>query len=173
MRRLPLANCNKCSNKDKDCYRCGEHNNFPCFKEKGSSKSSFSKKNSRKEGMGFQRKVKDAYNQAITAKPKAYETPNSGAIWHMPGDVVTEDDLMECKERGSLSAKGEKQITIKKDWLDKAKEEAFPSKRMLLPFGFKNDDEIYLVTEFDTFLGMVQTIDELERKIQELTKNGE
>lgn len=104
--------------------------------------------------MAFQRKVVGAYNKAMSQDKVAYETPNSGAIWHMPGDVVTEEALMECKERGTISARGEKQITIKKEWLEKAAEEAFYSnKPMLLPFGFKEDDNIYMVGEFDLFFG--------------------
>jgi hypothetical protein len=163
-----LDRCSRCVNNGKDCYRCGDHNDFTFYKEKSSKRSGFRKKKSKKEGMAFQRKVVSAYNKAIDQKV-AYETPNSGAIWHMPGDVVTEEALMECKERGTISARGEKQITIKREWLEKAAEEAFYSnKPMLLPFGFKGDDKIYMVGEFDFFLELVQTIDTLKKRIKEL-----
>lgn len=125
--------------------------------------------------MAFQRKVVDAYNNKLKEtsvalnKTPAYEQINSGAIWHLPGDVVTEEALMECKERGTLSAKGEKQISIKKDWLDKIAEEALASgKAPLLPFGFKNDDEIYAIATFDLWLELIHTIDILKIQIQKM-----
>lgn len=172
-----MSRCKGCANLNKNCYRCGEHNNFEFFKAKAQKKyrSFGSPKKSNKEGMAFQRKVVDAYNDKLSettnilSKPKAQEQINSGAIWHMPGDVITEEALMECKERGTVSAKGEKQISIKKDWLDKIAEEALSSGRApLLPFGFKNDEEIYVVAKFDLWLELVQTIDILKARIQKL-----
>lgn len=151
--------CDKCASKDQNCHRCGPHNEYKFFREKRSS--GFRKLTSKKEGMAFQRRVKDAYNRS------AKEQPNSGAIWFMPGDIVTEEALMECKERaGIINSKGEKTFSISKEWLIKAEEEAFP-KPMLLPFAFKGDPTIYMVGKFDFFLELVQRIEQLTKMLEE------
>lgn len=125
-----------------------------------------------KEGMEFQDRVAKRYNELMGRG--ARQQPNSGAFWGMPGDVITEELLQECKERGTVSSRGEKQITIKKEMLEKIKKEANFRRIPVLPFGFKNDDNIYVALEYDLLLEVVQKNKILEAKIKELEeeKNG-
>lgn len=112
-------------------------------------------------------------------KPEAKRQINSGAMWHSKGDIKLEHALMECKERGSTNAKGEKQITIPKHWLEKQAKEAFQEQRpyWYLPFGYKNDDEIYLIKPYDHELELVYELrkarEEIERLERELKASKE
>jgi hypothetical protein len=75
-------------------------------------------------------------------------TKASGALWYQKSDVVTEEFQIECKTKEKPS----KQITLKKEWLQKIKEEAFQtSKTPLLVFSF-GDGEDYFVLRSDDFL---------------------
>jgi len=68
----------------------------------------------------------------------------------MPGDVVTEKFLVECKLRGSS---GKKQISIEKMWLKKIEKEAQAQGRIpLLVFKYKNDKVNYVVLNLKDFL---------------------
>lgn len=47
-------------------------------------------------------------------------------------------------------------MSIKKEWLEKAKEECrFNQKTMALPFRFKDDENIYVIMEFDDIADLV------------------
>lgn len=135
----------------------------------------FLKPKKEKEGMGFEKRVAKRYNKKVTqTHTSARRRPNSGAIWSMPGDIVTEEGfLFECKERGSVTSRGEKTISIHKDWLDKVTDEAISSKKKYwaLPFGFKESDEVYIIKDYNTELEMIQTIKILKDRIIEL-ENG-
>ena len=145
-------------------------------KEKQEQKKRDGIKKKPKEGMGFEKRAQKRYNQTVgkdkpsSSVPNARRRPNSGAIWCMPGDIVTEKELMECKERGSTTSKGEKTITIQKHQLDKIEQEAFFSNKDVwyYLFGFKECDRIYLVKDFEEELSMIQQINKLKQRIQEL-----
>lgn len=149
----------------------------------------------KKEGMGFEKRVAKAWNTNVKSGPsksksqpvskpriqvdsgEARRQPNSGAMWHSKGDIKLAHALMECKERGSTNSKGEKQITIPKEWLDKMELEAFQEARdyWYLPFAFKGTDDIYLVKPFNHEMQIIndlrqarEYIEELEAKIKEL-----
>ena len=126
-------------------------------------------KKKKKEGMDFEKKVASAYNKQVTKKnTSARRQPNSGAIWSMPGDIITEEGiLMECKERGTKTSSGEKSITIHKEWLEKVSREA-AGKYWILPFGFKGSDDIYIAKEYQQELEMIQTIKILKDRVMEL-----
>lgn len=96
---------------------------------------------------------------------------NSGAMWHSKGDIITQDYLMECKERGTVNARGEKTISIPKDWLEKQAKEAFQEQRSywLLPFRYKNDEEIYVVKPLDHEIELYQEIRRLREENEALT----
>ena len=116
----------------------------------------------------------------------------SGAIWFMPGDVADTVILAECKERSSVTANGEKTITIPKSWLTKVEEEARQDgKYPTFAFRYKNDEQIYSINRFEVLEDMVLEIKylrvdnenlklerenyqarirELEREIMELRK---
>ena len=113
-------------------------------------------------------------------KIEARRQANSGAMWHSKGDIVLEHALMECKERGTVNARGEKQITIPKEWLRKQEVEAFQEQKPFwyLPFGYKNDDAIYLVKPYEHELELIYELlkarEEAENLKEELEaiKNG-
>jgi hypothetical protein len=97
-------------------------------------------------------------------------------MWHSKGDIKLHHALMECKERGSTNSKGEKTISIPKAWLEKQEKEAFQEQRpyWYLPFGYKNDDAIYLIKPYDHELELVYELrkarEEIERLQGELQK---
>lgn len=101
---------------------------------------------------------------------EAKRQPNSGAMWHSKGDIRVEHALMECKERGTVNGRGEKTISIPKEWMVKQKLEAFQEGKdfWYLPFGYKNDDEVYLIKSFDHEVEMIQEIRRLTQEIEEL-----
>lgn len=104
---------------------------------------------------------------------------NSGAFWHAKGDIKLEHALMECKERGTTNARGEKQITIPKEWLDKQEKEAFQEQRpyWYVPFGYKGDDAVYLIKPYDQEIEMIYEMrrarEEIERLQAELERYKE
>lgn len=146
------------------------------------SKELLRTKQDSKEGMSFEKRVQKTWNNNVRDKqkdlPKQKPLPKpridvgsneakrlgdaSGSLWFAKGDVVLHHALLECKERGTVNARGEKQITIPKEWLDKTEKEAFQGGKeyWYLPFGYKGSDEIYLVKPFDQEM---QLVDELRR----------
>lgn len=76
--------------------------------------------------------------------------PLSGSLSFMPGDVITDKFLVECKLRGSS---GKKHISIEKDWLKKIEREAQAlTKVPLLIFKYKNDKSDYVILNLKDFL---------------------
>lgn len=65
-------------------------------------------------------------------------TPNSGATLFSKGDVATDNWLFEAK----TCMKEQDSFSIKKEWLDKLKQEAFSSSKeffsLVFNFGYKN-----------------------------------
>ncbi len=104
------------------------------------------------------------------SKNEAKRQANSGAMWYAKGDITLDFALMECKERGSKNARGEKQITIPKLWLDKQEAEANQEGKNFwyLPFGYKNSDEIYLIKPFDHELEFVAELRRLQAENESL-----
>jgi hypothetical protein len=139
----------------------------------------------KKEGMGFEKRVQKQWNSTVgqnkgngrsPAKPRinvqgeAKRQPNSGATWKAKGDIKLEHALMECKERGTLNGKGEKQIAIQKEWLDKMVVEAFKEARdyWYLPFAFKGSDDIYIVKPYDHEMQLIYELRAARERIEEL-----
>jgi hypothetical protein len=81
----------------------------------------------------------------------------SGALWWETGDVVDEILHPECKERkGRELIGGDKSMSIKREWLEKAKRECQSSEKiMVLPFRFKEDENIYAIFDFDDIASLV------------------
>ena len=81
----------------------------------------------------------------------------SGALWFEKGDIVDNILHPECKERkGNELKSGEKSISIKKEWLEKAAEECkFEDKTMCLPFRFKGDENIYCIFKNDDIATLI------------------
>lgn len=132
---------------------------------------------------GYQPTVKN-----FTPPPKPSIQPveakrqiNSGALWHSKGDIKLDHALMECKERGTVTARGAKTISIPKEWLDKQEKEAFQEQReyWYLPFGYKGDESIYLIKPYDHELEIIyelrqarETIEKLQEEIRKI-KEGD
>jgi len=88
--------------------------------------------------------------------------PLSGSLSSMPGDVITDRFLIECKLRGSS---GKKQIAIEKVWLKKIEKAAHIQNRIpLLVFKYKNDKSYYAVLNLNDFLKMQEVQDVADRK---------
>lgn len=129
------------------------------------------------KGFGGSYKPPKKVEPPVKAKPvEAVRQVNSGALWHSKGDIKLHHALMECKERGSTNSRGEKTISIPKLWLEKQEKEAFQEQRdyWYLPFGYKGDDNIYLVKPYDHELELVFELrkarEEIERLQEELQK---
>jgi hypothetical protein len=143
----------------------------------------------KKEGMAFEKRVQKAWNSNVRSgenkpKPKGISRPRidvtsheakrlgdaSGSLWFSKGDVTLHHALLECKERGTVNSKGEKQITIPKEWLDKTELEAFQGGKpyWYLPFAYKGSDEIYLVKPFDQEMQLVDELRQAREMIESL-----
>jgi hypothetical protein len=107
------------------------------------------------------------HDSKVSAKSR--QCINSGALWFDPGDIITERDLIECKER-KLTSKGEKSFTIPKEVLEKIDQEASYNRNAIVAFGFKNDDKIYCIADYNLWLELIQQINLLEKEIKRLTK---
>ena len=74
-------------------------------------------------------------------------TPNSGATPWIKGDILTEDFVIECKTK----IKPSQSITIKKEWIEKNKQEALfmGKEHQAIAFNFGPDEENhYIIDEY-------------------------
>lgn len=85
---------------------------------------------------------------------KGRTVANSGAIPFGAGDVTTEDWLIECKTATTEKAS----FSIKREWLDKNKEEAFAMNKdyNALCFDFGDNGSRYYVIDEKTFKEVLQ-----------------
>lgn len=94
------------------------------------------------------RKYSKAQESKVAKNLKGRRQPNSGATAFMKGDVKTNQFCIECK-----TAMTEKQsMSIKREWIDKLKEEAFaigkPYWAVAFNFGgFDNPENFYIIDE--------------------------
>lgn len=110
---------------------------------------------------GPTRKFSDKQEKSVVKSLGARQTSNSGATLFDKGDVVlnleSEKVLIECKTKMKLS----KQVSIKKEWIDKNREEArfTGSSLQAICFNFgPNEENFYIIDEetFKMFLGSLQ-----------------
>ena len=89
----------------------------------------------------FSKKQEKAIAKAVGGKVQA----NSGATKFAKGDVVTDDWLIEAK----TCTTEQKTFSIKKEWLDKNKEEAFAMHKdySALAFDFGCGKNYYVIDE--------------------------
>ena len=83
-------------------------------------------------------------------------TANSGATAFQKGDVVLDDWLIECK-----TATSEKQsFSIKRDWLEKNREEAFAMRKTYnaLCFDYGDGGSRYYVIDEKTFKEIMELL---------------
>lgn len=83
-------------------------------------------------------------------------TANSGATPFQKGDVTLDNWLIECKTCTTAKAS----FSIKREWLDKNREEAFAMRKMYnaLCFDFGNGSNRYYVVDEKTFKEMVELL---------------
>lgn len=153
---------NYCLN-NKNCYRCIEQNMLKLKGQRQSKKLSvpkaFNETNSKESWKELEKEVADKISNIPIIK-NAKRTIASGALPFLKGDI---DDLIlhiECKERtGNELKTGDKSISIRKEWLIKAKNECkYTKKEMCLAFRFKNDKDIYCIMEFNDIVNLVTTM---------------
>lgn len=148
----------RCLNNNK-CYRCRDQMLLKLPKEKYKSqqikkpKKEFDEEDSWKE---LEQQVADKLNKVPTMK-EARRTRRSGALWYEQGDILDEILHPECKERAGRELKtGEKTISLRKEWLEKAASECEKTnKTMCLPFRFKNDETIYAIISFEDLANLI------------------
>ena len=73
------------------------------------------------------------------------QTANSGATNFSKGDVTSDVILVECK----TVTKEQKSFTVKKEWIDKNKEEAFAMRKpySAIAFSFGDDVNHFIIDE--------------------------
>ena len=78
------------------------------------------------------------------------QTANSGATAFSKGDVTTDEWLIECK----TCIKEQSSFSIKKDWLEKNREEAFAMGKYnhALCFDFGDNNQRFYIVDEKTFL---------------------
>jgi hypothetical protein len=87
---------------------------------------------------------------------------NSGATLFSKGDIKSSNWLYECK----TCIKEQESFSIKKEWLDKLKQEAFAMNKeyfsLVFNFGdIKNSENFYILNE-KVFKQIITLLDELE-----------
>lgn len=92
--------------------------------------------------------------KAVAKVVKGKQTANSGATEFKKGDVTTEDWLIECKTATTEKAS----FSIKRDWLEKNKEEAFAMNKSYnaLCFDFGDNGSRYYIIDEKTFKEVLQ-----------------
>ena len=98
----------------------------------------------------------------IAKKTGGTRTPNSGATAWSKGDVLTEQFLLEAKTKTTHAD----QITIRKDWFQKNREEAaFMGKRYsALVFNFGPGEENHYIIDEDLFQVLLEYLENKEAK---------
>ena len=150
-----------CLNSSK-CFRCYSQSLLKLKHEQRKSYASHSTQKDRQKKDSWKHLEQDVANKLnqIPSIAEARRSRASGALWFEKGDIV--DDILhpECKERTATKLKsGEHSISIKKEWLEKAKEECiFSEKTMCLPFRFKGDENIYCIFDMNDIASLVTTM---------------
>lgn len=94
------------------------------------------------------RKYSKAQEQRVAKNLKGKRQANSGATPFFKGDVITDQFCIECK----TVMKEKQSMRIKRDWIDKLKEEAFamgkPYWSIAFNFGgLDNPENFYIIDE--------------------------
>ncbi|MGL5458752.1 MAG: hypothetical protein ACRDBY_03955 [Cetobacterium sp.] len=161
-----------CKNANKCCYKCYEEMFLKLPKEKTiKNKKIFyndKKANAKDSWKDLEKQVAVKLNNIPDIK-EARRSRMSGALEFEKGDVVDTILHPECKERiGNIIKNGaDKSFSIKKSWLDKAKEEAkHDNKTMCLPFRFKGDESIHCVIDMDDLAELIVNYKSLKRDFE-------
>lgn len=95
----------------------------------------------------------DRQEKKVAKRVGGKQVSNSGATAFNKGDVVTDDWLIECKTCTSPKSS----MSVKKEWLEKNKEEAFAMRRSYsaVAIDFGSSDTYYIIDE-KTFLNLLK-----------------
>ena len=168
----------RCKNNSK-CLRCGPDGRLLSLPSDKARTQSRSKLRSNaitsvtdNSGKTLEEYVKDTLNSLPTVREyQARRQLGSGNIWFMPGDVADTVILAECKERLTVTSKGEKNMTIPKTMLEKIEKEAkMYNAYPVLVFRYKGDEKAktYFTMDFEYLTEMVHEIKYLRHQMQEL-----
>lgn len=154
----------RCLNSGK-CYRCYKQQLLKLGGRKENKISGIIQQHDHKTAMAddswkdLEQQVADKLNNIPTIQD-ARRSRASGALWFEKGDVVDTILHPECKERSGNELKGgDKSMSIKREWLEKAREECrFTQKTMCLPFRFKGDTNIYCIFNNDDIATLITTM---------------
>ena len=104
----------------------------------------------------YSNKQEKAVAKAIDGRKVA----NSGATPFSKGDVVSKDWLIECK---TTTATCKASFSIKKEWLDKNREEAFAMNKhySALAFSFGENEPNYYVIDEKLFKVLKEHLEEV------------
>lgn len=93
---------------------------------------------------------------AVAKQVGGKRTANSGATTFQKGDVTSEDWLIECKTSETAKAS----FSIKREWLEKNKKEAFDTGKMYnaLCFDFGNGSNRYYIINEKTFKEVMEIL---------------
>lgn len=156
---------NYCLNNTK-CFRCVDKNLLKMKGRKGQQKTAslFSVHDNKTaqaddSWKDLEQQVANQLNNVPTMQ-EARRSRASGALWFEKGDIVDTILHPECKERkGNELKSGEKSISIRREWLEKAADECkFEDKTMCLPFRFKGDENIYCIFKNDDIVSLITTM---------------
>lgn len=102
----------------------------------------------------YSNKQEKAVAKALGGK----QVSNSGATVFSKGDVRTDKFLVECK----TCVEDKKSFSIKKEWIEKNKEEAFAMRKpyQAIAFNFGPNSENYYVIDEKMFLRLKEVLDE-------------
>lgn len=152
---------------DTMCLMCFNLSRYaPTKKRQNGIKKNLNKQSSR---MGSTAEMKNHNNLEKTLSSTASMTPNSGA-GKIKGDEMIRGLVnwsMESKTQEIVRAKGHKQFTIKREWLDKLERESKEANFEFwnLVFSFKdNDNKLYAVIDMQQVYDIIATLDS-DRKI--------
>ena len=106
------------------------------------------------------RKFSSNQEKQLAYKLGGKVTPNSGGTKFGGGDVLLDDWLIEAK----TSMKSQNSFTIKKEWIEKAAEQAFEQNKnnSTLAFRFAPDGPDYFIIDFRTFKYLIELMSEDE-----------
>lgn len=131
----------------KNCFRCFNYSflKTPVEKDlKQRTKKLQKSLNAARDTTG--RQLEHEVMAELSLPPEAVVKPGSGNQWHNPGDGAWGQLLIDTKERQPYDAKGRKQLTVQKEWLDKILEEAEFERRIgCVVYRHREDDEKYAI----------------------------
>lgn len=112
----------------------------------------------------------DIHEKSVCKALGARQQSNSGAGLFNKGDVVSDNILFECKTLMT----DKKSFSIKKDWLDKNKKEAFSMKKdnSVLCFSFGPSSDNYYVVDEILMKHLVESLNSEEITIRDFSSKG-